>query len=255
MRTDITCALNGIGLDELDSRIYVEDIKESTKVAQDTMQRAYGGLFPLNEPGRESTVITVQFMMKIRDRAERSEVIQRIRGWAAQGWFTMNTRPGQRIWVYCTKEAEYGAFDRSARCEIEFTAYGEACWQNITPVSVSGTAAVGTTTAEITPDGTRKAYLEAEITPPSGTLTAVSVSIGGKSITLNGLSVTNAAPLVIRYDELQILHIESGGVSQLSKRSAASADDLMLEAGQKNTVTLTVDRACAYAIRARGLWK
>ena len=182
-------------------------------------------------------------------------VFQKVRGWATQGWFTMNTRPGQQLYVFCTKPPAFETFDLTARMEIEFSAYGEAYWQDITPVHVKVTSAVSSASASITPSGTQDCFLEAEIAPSSGTLTSVTITVGSQTLALSGLSVTKTAPLKIYYDELHILHIESGSSSLLSKRSAESADDIILVHGQSNTVSLTFSRACTYTIKARGLWK
>ena len=255
MRTDITCALNGPGLADLDSRIYVEDISEEVNIDQETIQRAHYGLFPLNNPGRGSIKIKVKFMIKERNRTERMTVIQKVRGWATQGWFTMNTRPGQQLYVFCTKPPAFETFDLTARMEIEFTAYGEAFWQDITPVQVKVTSAVSSATASITPNGTQECFLEAEIAPSSGTLTSVTITVGTQTLALSGLSVTKTTPLKIYYDELHLLHIVSGSTSLLNKRSAASSDDILLVPNQSNSVGLTFSRACTYTIKARGLWK
>lgn len=255
MRTDITCALGGVSLHELDSRIYVEDIKEDPNYTMETVSRAGYGTFPLTNPERDSLVIKVIGYVKERDRTAREAVYQKILGWCTNGWFTKNTRPGQRIYVYCTKPPGTETY-KSARLEIEFTAYGEASyWQDVTPVQVSSSSAVSSATVSITPSGTQECFLEAEIAPSSGTLTSVSITARGRTIALTGLSVTQSAPLLIFYDELHILHIESDGTSLLSKRSAASADDILLKAGQSNSVSLTFGRACTYTIKARGLWK
>lgn len=254
MRTDITCALNGVSLHELDSRIYVEEIKEDPNDTMETVSRAGYGIFPLTSPERDSLVIKVTGYVKERDRTAREAVYQKILGWCTKGWFTKNTRPGQRIYVYCTKPPGTETY-KSARLEIEFTAYGEAYWQDITPVQVKVTSAVSSASASITPGGTQDCFLEAEIAPSSGTLTSVTITVGSQTLALSGLSVTKTAPLKIYYDELHILHIESGSSSLLSKRSAESADDIILVHGQSNTVSLTFSRACTYTIKARGLWK
>ena len=256
MRTDISCALNGIGLADLDSRIYVEDVKEKVNISADTTKRSGYGLFPMNNPGRDSMTITVTFMLKERTRTSRAVLLQTVRGWCGDGWFTKNTRPTQRIYVFCTKEPEIDTFDVKTRYQIEFTAYGEAFWQYITPVTVKKTSAVSSATESITPTGTQKAFLEAEIAPSSGTLTSVTITVGTQVLALSGLSVTKTAPLKIFYDELHILHIESGGGSSLmSCRSAASVDDIVLVPGQANSISLAFSRACTYTLTARGLWK
>lgn len=255
MRNMMTCALGGIGLLDLDERIYIEDIQEEVSISHETAKRAHYGMFPLNHPEYESIAVTVTFMVKERDRAARMDVIEKVRGWAGSGWLTVNTRPNQQLYVFCTQPPGLETFDWTARMEIEFTAYGEAYWQEIVPLSVKVTSAASSATKTLTPNGTQDCFLEAEIAPSSGTLTSVSIAVGTQTLALSGLSVTKTAPLLIYYDELHILHIESGGTSLLSKRSAESADDIILEAGQVNTVIMTFSRACTYTIKARGLWR
>ena len=76
MRTDITCALNGPGLADLDSRIYVEDITEEVNNDLETIQRAPYGLFPMSNPGRGSITIKVKFMIKERKKPLILEIAQ-----------------------------------------------------------------------------------------------------------------------------------------------------------------------------------
>lgn len=255
MREMMSCALDGIGLLDLDESIYIENIQEEAAIDHEKAKRAGYGTFPLNRPGRESVTVTVTFMVKKRDRTARMAVIEKVRGWASEGWLTVNTRPGRRLYVFCTEPPAFETFDWTARMEIGFTAYGEAYWQETVPLSVSSSSAVSSDTRVITPRGTKDCFLEAQITPSGGTLTAVSVTVGTQTLTLSGLSVTQAAPLRIYYDELHLLHIESGNGSLLSKRSAESADDIILTAGQANTVILTFSCACSYTIQARGMWR
>lgn len=255
MRDLITCALGGVGLLDLDERIYIEDIQEDVSIDTETAKRAAYGIHPLTSPKHQSITVTVTFMIKERDRAARLGVIQKVLGWADQGWLTTNLRTGQRLYVYCTQPPRFVSFEWTNRMEIKFTAYGEAYWQEITPLSVGSSSAVSSATHIITPRGTQDCFLEAEIAPSSGTLTSASITVGTQQFTLTGLSVTSAAPLRIFYDEFHYLHIESGGVSLLSKRSGDSADDILLTAGQPNTVIMTFGRACRYTLYARGLWK
>ena len=255
MRTDITCALGGVSLHELDSRIYVEDIKEDTAIDMQTSNRARYGLFPLTNPEHQSLTITVTAFVKEKNRVDRMAVIQKIRGWAGQGWLTTSDRPGLRLYVFCTKINSVESFDITNRIEIEFSAYGEAYWQETSPVTVSVSSAVSSDIKSITPRGTQDCFLEAQITPSGGTLTSVSISVGSQTLALSGLSVASGETLKISYDELHLLSIKKGSTSYLSKRTAASVDDINLSAGVANSVSLTFDTACTYTLTARGLWK
>ena len=255
MRDLLTCALGGVGLLDLDDRIYIEDIRDDIAIDHETAKRPSYGLYPLNDPNHQSITVTVTFMVKERDRVARAAVIQKVRGWADKGWLTTNLHPDQQLYVFCTQPPPSESLKWNAKMDIKFTAYGEAYWQEIVPLSASSSSAASSATRAITPRGTQDCFLEAQIAPSSGTLTSVTITVGTQQFKLTGLSVTSAAPLLIYYDELHNLHIESGGTSLLSKRSGDSSDDIILTAGQPNTVTMTFSRACNYTIKARGLWK
>lgn len=256
MRYDITCLLNDVGVQDLSDRIYVEDIKEDPKISIETANRAGFGLFPMTKPTREELTITVTIYVKERNRLERQAIFEKILGWCEDGgWLRTNNRPGQRIYVHCTKMPSSEVFNLSSRLEVEFSAYGFPYWQDIAPVQVASTGAVRDAAIIIRPNGTKDTFLEAEIAPATGTLTDVILTCGSQTITLTGLSATTAAPLMIYYDELSLLHIEVGGVSQLSKRTPASADDIILTAGVSNDVELHFSTVCTYTIKARGRWK
>lgn len=255
MRTDITCALGGVSLHELDSRIFVENIKETPNTGIETAKRSGYGTFPMAEPERISLVITVTVYVKERDRTARQAVIDAIKGWCGQGWFTKSTKPGKRIYVFCTKMPEEEAFDVSSRMEIEFTAYGEAYWQNTNPSFVVPYDAVSSGNATLKTSGTQDCFLEATITPSGGTLTSVSISVGNQRLELTGLSVANETQLRIYYDEMHILRIVNGSTSLISKKTADSSDDILLPPNASSTISFTFNTNCYYQFMARGLWK
>ena len=255
MRTDITCALNGVGLQDLDEHIYIEEIQENTSIDQETANRAGYGIFPLTDARNQSKTITVKLMVKQRNRVERMKIIRKVMGWADNGWLTSNLFPDLRIYVSCDEPPQISAYEWTARMNIKFIAYGEAYWQDVTPVTVASASAVSSATVAIKPKGTQECFLEADIAPSSGTLTSVTIVQGTQRFELTGLSVTASAPLRIFYDDLHILRIMSGNISLLSKRSANSSDDIRLTPEVNNTVSLTFSRACSYTLRARGLWK
>jgi hypothetical protein len=254
MRTDITCALGGIGIQDLDERIYVEDIREEITLNNETGKRPGYGLILLHDPGRDSMDIKVTFHIKEKDWTARMAVLQKVFGWATQGWFTRNHRPGLQIYVVCTKFPQVQTFDRRAKFEITFTAYGEACWQEVTPTVVNVTSAAASATKSITPRGTRNCFLEAEFTPSGGSLASATITVGTQAIALTGLSVASGTTVRMYYDEMHYLRIESAGVSLMDKRTAASSDHIILEPGQANSVSLTFSRKSTYKLTARGLF-
>lgn len=255
MRHELTCSLNDIGVQDLNDRIYVEDIKEEPKVSMETAKRPGYGLFPMTKPKRDELTIKVTLYVKDRNRLRRQDIFDKVMGWCGDGWFRRNTRPDQRIYVYCTKYPSTETFSLTGRLEIEFTAYGEAFWQDIAPMTVASSSAVSSATHEIIPKCTQDCFLEAEISPSSGILDTVIIYVGSQTLRLLGMSVTAASPLKIYYDEMHILRIMSGTTSLLSNRSEESADDIILTAGKTNTVSMIFNTACSYTLSVRGLWK
>lgn len=256
MRELITCALNNAGLFELDDRIYVENITEEINVDHEAANRADYGMIPLNVARHKSIVLTVKLMIKERIRHERDSVIRKIQGWAKQGWLTTNMRPGKRLYVFCTKYPKVEAFKTTERLEVQFTAYGEAYWQDTVPLSFQSESASSSATVEVNPECTHECFFEAIITNKDSTdLTSVTIAIGSKSLQLTGLTIGADETVSIYYDDLHLLHIESDGTSLLSKRTASSADDLILEPDSTNTITLTFDVSCDYTVNIRRLWE
>ncbi len=253
-KTLMTCALNGVGLYDLDERIYIQDIEESTTLKFEAAGRPYYGQTFLGENAHDLLTITVTFMIKEQNRAARMGVIQKISGWATKGYFTTNIHPDQRIHVRCTRLPDTKTFAWHEDMTLVFTAYGEACWEDVTPVThtvASSTAASSTT---FRPAGTRMCFMEAEITNVSNSsLTTVTLAANGETISLTGLSVAKNQKVELYYDENHYMHITANGVSVLNKR--AGADDLLLYPNQPNSVSCSTNVNCKTVFKARGLYR
>lgn len=254
MRTDFTCAIDGVILQNLDDRIYVEDVREEATVNNETAKRPGHGLILLHDPGRDSLDIKVTVFVKERDWTARMDVLQKVFKWASKGWFTYDHRPGQRIYVVCTKLPAVQTYDRKARFEISFAAYGEACWQAVVPTVISADAATMDETITIKPNGTRDCFLEAEFTPVDGALTSAELTAGAQTIALAGSLAENGETVRMYYDEMHYLRIERGNTSLADKRTAASSDHILLKARQDNTVHLAFNGMCSCTLTARGLY-
>lgn len=85
------------------------------------------------------------------------------------------------------------------------------------------------------------------------TLTEFSVTAGGSTIVLTGLSIAQDGVLTFERDAVDNLMIRSGSTVLLNKRSAASADDLMAGPGP-TAVSFTADASCEVVFSARGRW-
>ena len=251
-RQIMACTLNGADFSGIDEKLYIEDIQEVTTLSVETDKRPGHGRTLLNAPAHDTIQITIRFKLKERDLTARSGIISAVQAWACAGWITISTRPMQRLFVYPTVFPKVSAWKWSEQLEITFTAYGEAYWQDVAPVTASGTGTGGT--ASLTPLGTDTCYLEAEITP-SAALTSAVLTVNGRTITLSGISVASGKTLTIHYDTDHRLCIDADGVSLLAYRTGDSADDLLLTPCQTNEITFTFSASCAYVFQARGIWR
>ncbi|MBR6029226.1 MAG: hypothetical protein IKP40_09040 [Clostridia bacterium] len=197
-------------------------------------------------------------MIKARQPEERMDVIEKIMGWATSGYLTVSTRPGLRLYVICTQPPSVAAFDWTERLEIVLSGYGDACWEEIYPATVTAenqTAWTGT----IKPGGTRSCYLEYLVTnKASANLTSVTATANGYTIAVTGITVAQGGKVWLHYDQHHFLYILTGATMQtplVSYRTAASADDILLTPGVSNSFTLTTDVSCDMEVTARGMWR
>lgn len=255
MRDLLTCALGGVSFLGLDEKLYLEEIEEAPNIVVETGKRPYYGQILLNTPGVDTLTVTLTFMVKKCDRQERQDVIDKVSGWATEGYLTVGHRPGKRLYVVCTQRPKTKTFSRTERMTIIFTAYSESCWEEVTPttLTLTGTSA---STSTFKPNGTRPCFLEAEITNAgSAALTSLTLTANGKSIALSGISVAVGSKVTIAYDERHLLSIKSGSTSLLAYRTAASQDDLLLNPGVNNSVSIVTNVTCSTVLKARGMWR
>lgn len=246
-----TCALNGVQFLSIDERLYIEDIEEQPSIEAETATRPAYGQTLVGMTGRHELSISITFMVKQCNRATRQGVISAVNGWAKDGWLTLNTRPGQRLYVFCSEPATSVAYAWHESMRITFTAYDDAIWQEIEPKSTNITGASGT--ASITPNGTSPCCLEADIRNTSGgVVTSCALSANGKTITLSGMSLASGKTLRLYYDKHNNLIASVDGAGILAYRTPESADDVWLTNGQANTVTFAASGACAVTLYARG---
>ena len=255
MRTRYDVYMDGLPLDAIDPAIYVTDVQENpVSYEPTTLQRAKGdGLWVLRRL-RDSLQVKVEFMVRERDVTRRAEVLNRVAAWAMDGNFlALGYRPGQRLRILCeTLPAITSALKWSQVLSMTFTAYAMPYWEAETPIRASFTGTGGT--ASIRQAGNAPCYLEADVTPSSGTLTSLSLTADGQTMAFDWLSVGSGKMLKIFYDDQWILRAEVDGASVLSKRTSGSDDDLILPPGKFTTVTISADKAVSVTLKARGLW-
>ena len=250
--------LNGIALDALDKRIFVTDIKEAApKIKVTTDTSPLGGMRVVRREITERSV-TVRYVIWERDKAARNALHRLIVEWAdAGGVLSVGYRDAQTLRVLCDKLPDISSKTWDDEMELTLTAY-DPYWQSVDAMTAAANVAANTATGiVIHPDGS------ADTTPllldilnnASAAMTSATVAVGGKSIALGGFSLAAGKHLIADYDDYGYLRIRADGVSVLSARSAASADELLLEQRKSNTVTVTVNQAARVTLKAYARWK
>ena len=80
----------------------------------------------------------------------------------------------------------------------------------------------------------------------------MTLTAGGKTMTLSGLSVASGSVIRISYDDEMIQSIKVGNVSLLPNRTGA--DDLTVDCGETTAFSFTSSGAASVKFSVRGLW-
>ena len=252
MREEISCALNGVDFAGLDPRLYIQDVEERVKTRVDTADRR-GGARLCGCPERLSLSVTLRFMVKERDRAARQSVVSRVNGWAKEGWLTLSTRPGLRLYAHCTQPADSETLRWSGDMQVAFTAFDAPWWQDRFPVTAMLRGAEAS--AALRPAGTRSCALEADILNESGgTVNRISLAVNGQSMTFEGVALAAGRRMTVGRDERGLLYARVDGEGRLDRRTADSDDGLTLYPARNNTVGFSADGVCAVTLSARGVY-
>ena len=239
-------ALNGVQLDEVDSRIMISKIE--TADGKESIQNVslWGDSVGsrVTSIHRDSLDITVKFHIRLKKRsmAEREEVIEKANTWALNGgWLTANYKSNRRIRVFRAQAAGAGdPWEWTKEYSIILRACGVPYWQEATPTTLrqqnvsSGTLVMGI-------GGSEKSVLDAEFRNTSGgTINSFSISTGEASMSFSDLGLGNGETLVIDHNDtgkkcLLRLRIRNTGGSYrsvLDKRTGS--DDLYISPGVRN---------------------
>lgn len=257
MPRHIEISLNGIPLTGAVPLALIQQVyEEPAEELLTTAERAVGDGQTVIEKRRTRLTVAVTFTLaETRDLALRARQQQAAADWAADGYLTLSSRPGQRLAVICTRTPNT-VEDRNytAQLRAEFAAVAPPYWQDEEYAAATGSGASGVATLQ--PTGTKpRVPLEAVITPTGGTLNALRVDCGTTFLQFTGLNVAAGTPLIIgrsgRYD----LTVTAAGSGKLSCRAAVSSDELLAVARAENQITWQADTACNCVFKARGLYR
>ena len=249
-------ALNGQYLDTLYGSIVIRGIEfDAPKMNIQTIDKMGGVGQRVTSCRYETLDVIVKWAMDVpkTDLIMRRKIYEDVCRWANQGgWLTVNFLPERRLWVDKTELSSAGDLrDWTGEYTITFRAYSVPFWQDVFPSSISQTSYSGGTLSLPIP-GAFRTVLDIEFKNTSGsTLNSFSVTTGGYTIGLTGLSCANNSTLKITHGTDGLLKILVGTTSKYDKRTAASADDLYVDPGTAS-VTITTERSGNLTISAYG---
>ena len=249
-------ALNGIYLDTLYERIVVTGIDFGAPAETiNAVSRMGGAGQRITNAHYDKLEVTVRFSISAskRDLFARRQIYETACKWALQGgWLTVNFLPDRRLWVDKAQIQNPGEMrDWNGEYSILFVAYSVPFWQDVFPVSTTKTS-VSSSSFTLNIPGQYRTVAEVEFTNTSGSsVSTFSITVGGSTIALTGLSLANNKKLRIYHTDDGILKITSDGTSVYSKRSTASADDLYVNPGSAS-VSMTAGGAGTLKVSCYG---
>ena len=256
MARHIEAWMDGVRLADIGS-IVIDDVTEPPAEMDIAYQaRAIFGGQNVQKRKRKSLRVTIHAKIhELYDLAKRNAIRQAIAEWCNGSILELSNHPDQQLHVMCMAEPGLGQVrDFNALLDIELEANEIPYWEDKMPNSVSGSGTTGSATLLIS--GTAKEIpVEVTFTPGSAIAAlTVTVSCGGvtKSIALTGMSVSSGS-IVFGRDEKGRLTIKNGSTSLMRYRTAASADDLIIPAGQA-TVSWSAGVSGSISFSAKGRW-
>lgn len=243
--------INDVALSEIHPDVYVMDIAYqpvSTSINVSDRGGQDGQHSGQNAHVKNNKVV-ITFMVRAYETNARQSIVQDVIWWAGKGgWLKCSDRLGQKMYV---KPSKYPAASSVMRWSdpltIELTAYEYPFWVSdaVTEVTLSNGQ-----TSSVYMAGVWESCAEAEVTA-NAAVTSLTITVGDTSITFSGLSMASGDVLTISYtDEKHIMEIKLNGSSALNKRTASSADDLIVHPGA-NAVSFTADGNASCVIKVR----
>ena len=244
MKLTRRAALDGVQLDEIDSRILIQGIEPAAGKDQVNAASLWGGVGSrVTGEHRDSLDIVVKFSLDIKkgQYQQRSEIFEKVMAWAEKGgWLTISPKPDRRICVFCAqKPAEGDPLEWTNRYSITFRAYGVPYWQQETAGQLR-VIGENSFTRSFGVGGTRETVMEATFKNTSGgRVDRFDLTCGGSHIYLRSLALANNETLHIDHADdgkrcvlrIRIQGTDGAWRSALDKRTDGSSHDLTVNPG------------------------
>ena len=242
--------LNGVAFSNIDEKLILRDIEEMRP--RETQNESPRATYPgtrVSSRVRRALSVRLVFCVREYDITKRADVLDKVAKWAANGgWLTINSRPGQRLYVRPDEMPSMGSSLKwTEDMYMTLTAYENPFWEDETAKTLTGNG-------YLNPGGTYPtAYVSCDITNAGhAALTKVTVNCGSTKIILDGLYITNGQTVSIGYTDDGILQITANGVSALANRTPDSSDDLMIRGGVSTWVSVTSNVTVTRVFSTRG---
>ena len=257
MARHIDAWMDGIRLSEIGD-IVIREVEEPAPDVEITYgARSIRGGQTVQKRRRKALRVSIHAAIhELRDLTKRNAVRQAIAAWCGGSLLELSNHPDQQLHVVCKAEPGLGNVrDFNSELTIDLEANEIPYWEEKIPNSTTGSGASGSKTLLIA--GTAKEIpVECTFTPGSALAAlSITVSCGGvtKTIALSGMSISSGSAVVFGRDEKDRLTIKNGATSLMRYRSAASADDLTIPAGNA-TVSWTAGVSGSISFSAKGRW-
>lgn len=229
-------ALNGAQLDQVDNRIIIQGIR--TKAGKDQWSAAgLGSGAGSRVTGKKRDSLDIEIAFTINEKsyrpADRATVLDKVKKWACGGGvLTVNYKSGQQARVECVQFPEEGDAASRGTYTIVFRAYAVPYWVETIPTSISRTGVSAISGVSLTVNGSAKTPLEFTFKNTSGsTIQTLTISAGGNTIELTGLSLSNNQTLTLDHTAKGVQRIRVGSTSKMACRTIESADELWVVPG------------------------
>jgi hypothetical protein len=257
-------ALDGVQLDQVDSRILIQGIEtQAAREQYSTLSLGDGKGSRITGKKRDWLDVIIRFTIneKSYHPEERAEVLEAVNSWAAKGgWLTVNYKPDRRLRVFLAQAAAEGDAASRGTYTLTLRACGVPWWtqENATMLYRQNVNSVQLTMAN---SGNAESEIEFAFHNNSGeTVNSVSVNTGESVMTFSGLALANGETLTVTHEDtgkadVDVMEITGSGTRRSAriKRTAASNTRLTVSPGT-HTVTFTADKKGNLTIFCAGRW-
>ena len=246
--------LNETSLSSINPNIYVLDVNyiaPKTNVSTYNVAKRNGAR--IRRVSTDTIGVTISFEIHSYNIAKRQRICGLVSRWAKNGGILeINDRPGQRLRCICeVKPTIESARNWTDPVTMTFMAYQLPFWEEKEYAVKTFDAGTSGSGSLFVPGNVDGAMIEADI-QTNASLSSITLTANGKTMTLSGLSVGAGNTIKIEYDDQLIQSIKVGSTSILDKRTGA--DDLIANCGEINSLSFSSSASVTVTYKVRGLW-